>query len=88
MLLPVTQLPEFDRIVECDSIDALATLADRYDRAILYHREGGIHTYVLQDEGLAYRYSAFDNALLQPDAYAASLPAKAETRAAGPGPTD
>ena len=88
VLLPVTQLPEFDRIVECDSIDALATLADRYDRAILYHREGGIHTYVLQDEGLAYRYSAFDNALLQPDAYAASLPAKAETRAAGPGPTD
>ena len=86
LLLPVTQLPEFDRIVECDSIDALATLADRYDRAILYHREGGIHTYVLQDEGLAYRYAAFDDALLQPEAYTTPLPAQPIARSAGPGP--
>jgi signal peptidase I len=85
LLLPVTQLPEFDRIVECDSIDALATLADRYDRAILYHREGGIHTYVLQDEGLAYRYSAFDDALLRPEAYTTSLPPQPMARDAGPG---
>ncbi|MGD0167488.1 MAG: S24 family peptidase [Gaiellaceae bacterium] len=76
LLLPVTQLPDFERIVECDSIDALATLADRYDRAILYHRESGIHTYVLQDEGLAYRYSAFDDALLRPEAYLAAPPSQ------------
>ena len=69
LLLPVSQLPAFDRIVECDSIDALAALADRYDRAILYRRERGVHTYVLQDEGLAYRYSAFDGALLKPESY-------------------
>lgn len=73
LLLPVSELPNFDRIVECDSIDALATLAERYDRAILYRREGRIHTYVLQDEGLAYRYSAFSDALLRPESY---LPAE------------
>lgn len=73
LLLPVSELPSFDRIVECDSIDALATLAERYDRAILYRREGRIHTYVLQDEGLAYRYSAFSDALLRPESY---LPAE------------
>jgi signal peptidase I len=69
LLLPVSQLPSFDRIVECDSIDALAALAERYDRAILYRHERGIHTYVLQDEGLAYRYSAFDDTLLRPESY-------------------
>lgn len=69
LLLPVSELPRFERIIECDSIDALATLAERYDRAILYCREGGIHTYVLQDEGLAYRYSAFSDALLRPESY-------------------
>ena len=83
LLLPVTQLPRFDRIVECDSIDALATLADRYDRAILYHRESGIHTYVLQDEGLAYRYSAFDDSLLRPDAYALPVPTPPESASGG-----
>lgn len=79
LLLPVSQLPRFDRIVECDSIDALAAIAERYDRAILYRHERGIHTYVLQDEGLAYRYSAFDDALLQPESYL--LPAQDHLRA-------
>jgi len=74
LLLPVSELPRFDRIVECDSIDALAALAERYDRAILYRREGGIHTYVLQDEGLAYRYSAFNEALLRPESYLSPAP--------------
>jgi len=80
LLLPVSQLPNFDRIAECDSIEALAALAERYDRAILYRHERGIHTYVLQDEGLAYRYSAFDDALLQPESYL--LPAQDQFRAA------
>ena len=66
LLLPVLQLPPLDRIVEVDSIDALATLADRYDRAILHHTERGVHTYILQDDGLVYRYAAFDHELLQP----------------------
>ncbi|MHB8059960.1 MAG: signal peptidase I [Gaiellaceae bacterium] len=81
LLLPVSELPSFERIVECDSIDALAALAERYDRAILYRREGGIHTYVLQDEGLAYRYSAFNDALLRPESY---LPAEPDRVAEAP----
>jgi hypothetical protein len=97
LLLPISQLPNFDRVVECDSIDALATLADRYDRAILYHRDRGVHTYVLQDEGLAYRYSAFDGALLKPESYLSPAQVRPETTAiplaevgpwgAGPAPT-
>jgi signal peptidase I len=65
LLLPILELPALEKTVEVDSIDALATLADRYDRAILHHVERGIHTYLLQDEGLAYRYVSLEPELLE-----------------------
>jgi signal peptidase I len=61
LLLPVSNLPQVDHVVDVDNMDALATLADRYDRSILHYHEGAEHTYLLQDEGVVYRYLVSEN---------------------------
>ncbi|MGZ4199740.1 MAG: signal peptidase I [Thermoleophilia bacterium] len=63
LLLPVSNLPQVGHVVDVDSMDALANLADRYDRSILHYQEGGEHTYLLQDEGVVYRYLVVENGL-------------------------
>jgi signal peptidase I len=58
LLLPIATLPDLKRVVEVDDMDALANVADRYERPILHYENGAAHTYLLQDEGLFYRYVA------------------------------
>jgi signal peptidase I len=70
LLLPVANLPQLDRVVEVDDMDALANVADRYDRPILHYEDGDRHVYLLQDEGLVYRYIAMDGLLATPNGHA------------------
>jgi signal peptidase I len=43
-------------VVDVDSIEALAAIAERYDRMILHEADGTAHTYVVQDGDTIYRY--------------------------------
>ena len=43
-------------VLDVTSIDALARIADRYDRLLLHRREGEVDTYLVDDEGVLYRY--------------------------------
>ncbi|HZR96998.1 MAG TPA: signal peptidase I [Gaiellaceae bacterium] len=40
------------------SIDALARIAERYDRLILHEVHGGRHSFVVEDAGVVFRYDA------------------------------
>lgn len=70
--------------VEVESIEALAQLADRYDRAILHLIDGGlVHHYIVEEESTIYRYVAFENVSVGSAAYetAARAQAAAASRA-------
>jgi signal peptidase I len=57
-LIPVTRSDRrsYDEIVEVESIETLARIAERYDRMIL-HEEGELgHSYRVADEGVLYVY--------------------------------
>jgi signal peptidase len=44
-------------VVDVDSFDALAQLADHYDRLILHQRHAKGESYLVEDGGVAYRYT-------------------------------
>jgi signal peptidase I len=48
--------PELERRVE--SIDALARIAERYERVILHEQRDRQHSFLVEDDGLVYRYDA------------------------------
>jgi signal peptidase I len=41
-----------------DSIDALARIAERYERLILHEQRGPLHSFLVEDDGIVYRYDA------------------------------
>ena len=43
-------------VVDVESIEALAGIAERYDRVILHEEAGATHTYLVQDGDTVYRY--------------------------------
>lgn len=45
-----------ENVVEVESIDALARLAERYERMILHERSTSHHGYIVEEGGLTYRY--------------------------------
>ena len=47
------------KAVEMRTIHDLAALADRYDRAILHDEQDGIHSYIVEEDGIAYWYQSF-----------------------------
>jgi signal peptidase I len=44
--------------VEVESIEVLAALARRYDRAILHQNEEAVHRYLLENDGTVYSYES------------------------------
>ena len=54
------------KAIEMRSMEGLAQLADRYNRAILHDVHEGIHSYVVEEEGIAYWYQAFENTARPP----------------------
>lgn len=45
-----------ENVVDVASIEALAGMAERYDRVILHEEAGATHTYLVQDGDTVYRY--------------------------------
>jgi signal peptidase I len=43
-----------------ESIDDLARIAERYERLILHEQRGKLHSFVVEDAGIVYRYDASD----------------------------
>ena len=56
LLLPVAAAPEPSRITDLADFEALARLAERYDRMVLHAEADGEHTYLIDDAGAWYRY--------------------------------
>jgi signal peptidase I len=52
--------PHVERRVE--SIDDLARIAERYERLILHEQRGKLHSFVVEDAGIVYRYDASEKA--------------------------
>ena len=46
------------RLAELRDIESLVAIAQRYDRLILHERHDGVHYYLVEDDGVVYRYSA------------------------------
>ena len=62
LLVPVawTRRPRVETVVAVASMEALVSLAERYDRAVLHEEASGVHTYVVEEAGTVYRYEAQD----------------------------
>lgn len=60
LLVPVVPDVELSaqRIISVESMDALARIAQRYERLILHLVRDGRHAYFVEDDGCLYRYSA------------------------------
>jgi hypothetical protein len=43
-------------VIDVTSIDALVRVAERYDRLVLHRPEGDVDSYLVDDDGLRYRY--------------------------------
>lgn len=54
-VLPIALAPGRP-VVDVPTMDALATLAERYGLLVLHWSRSGVDTYVVQDEGTTYRY--------------------------------
>lgn len=61
-----------ENVVDVESIEALAGIAERYDRVILHKDDGGAHTYLVQDGDTDYRYHQLEG---QPERRLGSHPA-------------
>jgi signal peptidase I len=72
LLVPVSDLDEPDRTVDVASFEALAAIAARYERMVLFGDHDGLRVYLVLDDGVAYRY------------YSAEAAAALETAAAVP----
>ena len=73
------------KAIEMRSMEGLAQLADRYNRAILHDVHEGIHSYVVEEEGIAYWYQAFESTARPPRAANVSpLPAPLPGGVVGP----
>lgn len=73
------------KAIEMRSMEGLAQLADRYNRAILHDVHEGIHSYVVEEEGIAYWYQAFESTARAPRAANVSpLPAPLPGGVVGP----
>ncbi len=46
------------RLAELRDMESLVAIAQRYDRLILHQRHEGVHYYVVEDDGVVYRYQA------------------------------
>jgi signal peptidase I len=61
-LVPISQLPpEAAAFTDVADIAALVRLAERYNRAIMHLSDGGVHTYLLSEHGVTYRYRAVES---------------------------
>jgi signal peptidase I len=49
-----------EAVREVTTIDDLARLAERYDRMILHEERDHVHSYLVEDDGLVYRYQVRD----------------------------
>jgi signal peptidase I len=56
LLVPVSDLDEPDRTVDVASFEALAAIAARYERMVLFGDHDGLRVYLVLDDGVAYRY--------------------------------
>jgi signal peptidase I len=56
LLVPVSDLDEPDRTVDVSSFEALAAIAARYERMVLFGDHDGLRVYLVLDDGVAYRY--------------------------------
>jgi signal peptidase I len=74
LLIPVTDLDEPDRTVDLPSFEALAAIAARYERMVLFGDHDGLRVYLVLDDGVAYRY------------YSAAAAAALEASAPAPAP--
>jgi len=54
-LVEVTALPGAASVVELTSVASLARLAEYYERAILHHVDGAVHTFAIERDGTLYR---------------------------------
>ena len=61
-LVAVTAVPPTAPAVEVADMAALARIADRCERLILHHVHDGLHTFLVEDDGTAYRFTVVDEA--------------------------
>jgi signal peptidase I len=59
-LIPVQTdtLPSLNRFVEVESFDSLVRLAEHYGHVILHEERQGAHAYLVEENGVTYRYRA------------------------------
>jgi len=64
LLIPVTAVERVraETAVTVATMDALARLAERYERMILHEEASGLHVYAVEEDGVVYRYEARDGA--------------------------
>jgi signal peptidase I len=43
-----------------ESMDALSRIAERYERLIMHEQRGGLHSFLVEDDGVVYRYDAYE----------------------------
>lgn len=67
------------RLAELGDMESLVAIAQRYDRLILHQRHEGVHYYVVEDDGVVYRYQAREEGAEQ------ELRLAPDTEAATPG---
>ena len=79
---PAARPPHLERRVE--SMDALARIAERYERLILHEQRGGLHSYLVEDDGRVYRYDARGKSMFRGERQHAAE--RAEPVGAGTGP--
>jgi hypothetical protein len=78
---PTVRPPHVERGVE--SMDALARIAERYERLILHEQRGGLHSYLVEDDGRVYRYEAREKSVWRGDRQHASERSEPVGAAAG-----
>lgn len=54
-LVDVAALPPLPEPVDVADMAALARIAERTERLILHHADGGVHTFLVEDDGTVYR---------------------------------
>jgi hypothetical protein len=54
-LVEVVSLPGAASVVELTSVASLARLAEYYERAILHHVDGAVHTFAIERDRTLYR---------------------------------
>ena len=68
VIVPIARLDEVPqrRVVHVSDIDALARVAERYERMILHERRGGRDSFCVSDDGVLYRYVVDDRSHGEP----------------------